>query len=532
MSTGTSLFSQLAPGAQPEAPPSPPSPPAPPQSPADREAEIADHKAQLLAEEARAQAVSMSPSPPAPPAPPAPPDPPAPPVPPDLDDDDDLEAEDAPARLLAMETEFGITTADLIAKVKAGEKLAPRVEACAVYWLTLSGKADLIPLLEKNKPSLFVVGVTYGVTINNSIVQMVYEGRSTDPTLGEVDVFRDPTTGQREIRKAIVPQAMTSMQPITLPAFMSGVLPPVECRVENAGAILPPDAPKITSLLEAAAPIPASALAEITDPEIRAACEDHNRKHAEKAAAEAQAAPKKVGGRCPGGGQMVAVAPGLKKVTCPIVGCGVEKPFPKELREAGSPAWPFPGHNVPKPEAAAPRSPPAPPAPPDPPKQSDMFAALQAPPVPDVHIAVSPEAIDQVLATDPPMPPDPPSPPPPNPALFTLVVPSLFVEFDVVASESRPGDVSLRTIDGAHGGHVKQALREVGFRPGDRIRVQKANVGTGTTDRSFGVPDGAIFLTSDEAAILVGLFKDRAQAIKPALSESALGLLKRIGLVA
>lgn len=171
--------------------------------------------------------------------------------------------------------------------------------------------------------------------------------------------------------------------------------------------IQPPDAPKHASMLEAAGPVPAAAVAEIEDLTLRAAVEEHNRLHAERAAAMAAAAPKKAGGRCPGTGQVIqiSVADAMrKKVTCPIPGCGVVKPIPKEVRDAQATSLPMPGHNIVKGDAVAvavpqppmpPASPAAPPSPPSPPMPP---APPSAPVVPQ-----------------PPTPPAPPIPPaPPN----------------------------------------------------------------------------------------------------------------------
>lgn len=55
-----------------------------------------------------------------------------------------------------------------------------------------------------------------------------------------------------------------------------------------AVTVNPPDQPKASSLLDAAAPLPPEEIAKITDPALKAKVEEHARQHAERAAAEAR----------------------------------------------------------------------------------------------------------------------------------------------------------------------------------------------------------------------------------------------------
>jgi hypothetical protein len=55
-------------------------------------------------------------------------------------------------------------------------------------------------------------------------------------------------------------------------------------------AVNPPDQPRAQTMLQAAAPVPADAIAEIKNPQLRAEVEEHARQHAEKARLEAEAA--------------------------------------------------------------------------------------------------------------------------------------------------------------------------------------------------------------------------------------------------
>ena len=115
------------------------------------------------------------------------------------------------------------------------------------------------------------------------------------------------------------------------------------------GAVNPPDA-TAGGPLEDARALPPEAIAEITDPALREKAEAHARAHAEKAAKEAAEKPQKAGGRCPGGGQLVAItqnAKGKQRLLCGI--CGEERRVPKDV-VPGTTSAPMPGHNLPKEE--------------------------------------------------------------------------------------------------------------------------------------------------------------------------------------
>jgi hypothetical protein len=68
------------------------------------------------------------------------------------------------------------------------------------------------------------------------------------------------------------------------------VVPPPPPAPSSPIAVNPPDQPHAASMMEAAAPVPAEALAEIQNPQLKAEAEAHARAHAEKARLEAEVA--------------------------------------------------------------------------------------------------------------------------------------------------------------------------------------------------------------------------------------------------
>jgi hypothetical protein len=118
-----------------------------------------------------------------------------------------------------------------------------------------------------------------------------------------------------------------------------------------SGQIVPPDAAKST-LAQSAQPLPASALAEVTDPEILA------RNEALKQAQAQTSAPvttEKKGGRCPAGGTEQKLTPKeatARKTKCAT--CGVDYKIKDEEFNADCTAIKLRNHNMPKVETPAP----------------------------------------------------------------------------------------------------------------------------------------------------------------------------------
>lgn len=187
---------------------------------------------------------------------------------------------------------------------------------------------------------VFTQGETY-VTQGRSLFDALAPDAAPSPS----PIPTGLPTGPPEDREAALARERD-----TLLAQERAAVPPAP-PTGGGNGVLPPDAPRHASLLDAAAPVPASAVAEIADPDLRARVEEHNRLHAERAAAEAALAPKRAGGRCAGSGLVVqfSVAEAMRKrFACPI--CGAERPIPREAREAGATSVAFPGHNVPRAE--------------------------------------------------------------------------------------------------------------------------------------------------------------------------------------
>lgn len=321
--------------------------------------------------------------------------------------------------------------------------------------------------------------------------------------------------------------------------------PPVPLQPIGSG-ILPSDVPHHGSMLEAAAPVPTSALAEVDDPEIRAAVEDLNRQHAEKAAAEAAAAPKKVGGRCPGSGQVVqiSVAEAMKKkVVCPIPGCGVEKPIPKDVRDAQATTLPFPGHNIPKveqvqavppvPPAVPPVPPAAPVAPPVPLVPPAAPVTPPVPPVPPVPPAVP--AAPPVPPAVPPVPPAAPVAPPVPPAV--PVAPPVPPAVPVVPTMSaippiKRGDEAQPT-SGA--GEIKEVIRVASNPESEDLQVGGAGMTIEEVISTY--PEalakaGYVILSPEEVEMFSAILQDKVKALPIAMFSAQMrDLLRRMKLV-
>lgn len=173
------------------------------------------------------------------------------------------------------------------------------------------------------------------------------------------------------------------------------------------GAVNPPDAPA-PDWRESASPVPPSAMADITDPKIlkqvqaHAAAVEQQKRETEAGKPQTE---KKVGGRCPGGGQRVVLTPDeatgkVSKRLCHLCGKKLKLSPSADKTEAT-----LPPHNVLKPEAGAPTIPPLP-------------ASAQVPQVPPLP------------TTPPPLPPGaarvaPPLPPEAYLGVQTQVVPPI-----------------------------------------------------------------------------------------------------------
>ncbi len=115
--------------------------------------------------------------------------------------------------------------------------------------------------------------------------------------------------------------------------------------------VTPPDAAKPT-LVQTANPLPAKAMQEVTDPEIKARAEKLANAHAEEATKKAGTAAAPKSGRCPSGGQRLELLPKeiiSRKTKCP--GCAKEFKVKDDDFNEDCKSITVPGHNLPKVEA-------------------------------------------------------------------------------------------------------------------------------------------------------------------------------------